>query len=100
MIIKTLTSFPILSIRNNFKNLKLISCFSTSSQNEQIKKTPLYDLHLKYGGKMVNFADHLMPILYKDLTIVESHLHTRKRVSLFDVSHMLQTKITGKNIVR
>lgn len=59
-------------------------------------KTALYDLHLKHGGKMVVFADHLMPILYKQQTIIESHLHTRSAASIFDVSHMLQTSVTGR----
>lgn len=38
---------------------------------------------------MVPFAGWSMPVQYKD-SIVESHLHTRGSVSLFDVSHMLQ----------
>ena len=38
---------------------------------------------------MVPFAGWSMPVQYKD-SIVESHLHTRSSVSLFDVSHMLQ----------
>ena len=59
-------------------------------------KTALYDLHLKNGGKMVVFADHLMPILYKEQTIIESHLHTRSSASIFDVSHMLQTSVSGR----
>ena len=59
-------------------------------------KTALYDLHLRHGGKMVVFADHLMPILYKQQTIIESHLHTRSSASIFDVSHMLQTSVSGR----
>lgn len=88
-------SLPIQTLRNSIKISKLVN-YSTCAQNETLKKTCLYDLHLKNGGKMVNFADHLMPILYKDQTIIESHLHTRKKASIFDVSHMLQTIITGK----
>ncbi|XP_050538249.1 aminomethyltransferase, mitochondrial-like [Daktulosphaira vitifoliae] len=45
---------------------------------------------------MVPFASYYMPISYSD-SITSSHLHTRKSCSLFDVSHMLQTKIYGKN---
>ena len=38
-----------------------------------------------------------MPVQYKDLSIQQSHLHTRNNVSLFDVSHMMQTKVYGKD---
>ena len=77
------------------KAARLSACYSTANA----AKTALYDLHLKHGGKMVVFADHLMPILYKDLTIIESHLHTRNSASIFDVSHMLQTSVSGTNQV-
>ena len=42
---------------------------------------------------MVDFAGWMMPVQYKSLGIVASHLHTREKCSLFDVSHMLQTKV-------
>lgn len=41
-----------------------------------------------------------MPILYSDLSISASHKHTREHVSIFDVSHMLQTKISGKDRIK
>lgn len=40
-----------------------------------------------------------MPILYKGTSIVQSHLHTRKEASLFDVSHMGQLKVYGRDRV-
>jgi len=46
---------------------------------------------------MVNFAGYSMPVEYSSLGIIPSHLHTRKDCSLFDVSHMLQTKVVGKD---
>nr|CAB3221501.1 aminomethyltransferase, mitochondrial-like [Phallusia mammillata] len=61
------------------------------------KKTVLYDFHKKHDGKMVDFAGWMMPVQYKALGIKASHHHTRKQASLFDVSHMLQTKIYGKD---
>lgn len=61
------------------------------------KKTVLYDFHVKHGGKIVDFAGWLMPVQYKDLGIQESHLHTRTKCSLFDVSHMMQTRVFGKD---
>merc|ERR1712106_862105 len=60
-------------------------------------KTCLYDFHLGAGGKMVDFAGYLMPVQYKDLGIPASHKHTRDKCSLFDVSHMLQTRVWGKD---
>lgn len=42
---------------------------------------------------MVDFAGWMMPVQYKSLGIVASHHHTRNKCSLFDVSHMLQTKV-------
>ena len=60
------------------------------------QKTSLYDFHIKNGAKMVTFANFKLPLVYRDLSSIDSHLHTRKFASIFDVSHMLQTEITGK----
>ncbi|KAF5285466.1 hypothetical protein FQA39_LY16640 [Lamprigera yunnana] len=67
----------------------------SSSESKNGVATALNQLHLKYGGKMVNFAGYSLPVQYSDLSIVNSHLNTRKWASLFDVSHMLQTEIRG-----
>ncbi|XP_066452932.1 aminomethyltransferase, mitochondrial isoform X2 [Eleutherodactylus coqui] len=45
---------------------------------------------------MVEFAGWSLPVQYKDSHIA-SHLHTRQHCSLFDVSHMMQTRIHGKD---
>ena len=52
-------------------------------------KTPLYDLHVELGGRMVPFAGYAMPVQYP-LGIMKEHLHTREAAGLFDVSHMGQ----------
>ncbi|XP_038149980.1 aminomethyltransferase, mitochondrial [Cyprinodon tularosa] len=70
--------------------------FSTEAP---LKKTPLFDFHRHHGGKMVDFAGWSMPVQYKDSHIA-SHTHTREHCSIFDVSHMLQTKIHGKDRVK
>lgn len=62
--------------------------------------TTLYDFHIKNGGKMVNFGGFMLPVQYNDLGIAASHLHTRENASMFDVSHMLQTEIRGKNCLQ
>lgn len=61
----------------------------------EVRKTCLFASHEKHNAKLVNYSGFLMPIQYADMSIVESHLHTRTAASVFDVSHMLQTKIHG-----
>jgi aminomethyltransferase len=61
-----------------------------------LKKTKLYDFHVGKGGKMVEFAGYKMPVQYQD-GVLQSHLWTRENASIFDVSHMLQTKFFGKD---
>ncbi|KAJ8301996.1 hypothetical protein KUTeg_020983 [Tegillarca granosa] len=68
------------------------------SSFQDLKRTCLYDFHVKNGGRMVPFAGWEMPVQYKT-GISASHLHVRSEVGLFDVSHMLQTKITGKDSI-
>ncbi len=62
----------------------------------QLLKTPLYDLHLEAGAKMVPFAGFDMPVQYP-LGVKKEHLHTREAAGLFDVSHMGQLKLHGEN---
>nr|XP_033781650.1 aminomethyltransferase, mitochondrial [Geotrypetes seraphini] len=73
--------------------------FSSDCGQEAQKRTPLYEFHRSLGGKMVSFAGWSMPVQYKEGHI-ESHLHTRTHCSLFDVSHMLQTKVLGRDRVK
>lgn len=61
---------------------------ASSSSEANLKVTSLYDLHVAHGAKMVPFAGYSMPLQYDDLSHVESHLWTREKASLFDVSHM------------
>ncbi len=64
--------------------------------DSQLAKTPLYDLHLELGGKMVSFAGYAMPVQYP-LGVKKEHLHTRENAGLFDVSHMGQVMLRGAN---
>jgi aminomethyltransferase len=57
-------------------------------------RTPLYDLHLELGAKMVPFAGYEMPVNYPGGIIAE-HRHCRERAALFDVSHMGQLRLAG-----
>lgn len=56
----------------------------------ELKKTPLYDLHVAAGAKMVPFAGFSMPVTYANQGLADSHNHVRKQAGLFDVSHMVQ----------
>lgn len=56
----------------------------------ELKKTPLHDLHVSAGAKMVPFAGYSMPVTYADQGLVDSHNHVRTKAGLFDVSHMVQ----------
>lgn len=68
----------------------------SASTSEALRKTFLYDFHIEHGGKMVPFGGWSMPVQYKD-SIQDSHHHVRNHVGIFDVSHMMQTKIHGKD---
>jgi aminomethyltransferase len=57
--------------------------------SQALKRTPLYDLHLALGAKMVEFAGYEMPVQYP-IGVLKEHLHTREKAGLFDVSHMGQ----------
>ncbi len=62
-------------------------------------QTPLYDLHLEHGARMVDFAGYAMPVQYQD-GIIKEHLHTRANAGLFDVSHMGQLIISGTGVTQ
>jgi aminomethyltransferase len=59
-----------------------------------LNRTPLYELHVSLGAKMVPFAGYEMPVQYP-LGILKEHLHTREKAGLFDVSHMGQAFLIG-----
>ncbi len=57
-------------------------------------RTPLYDLHVMLGAKMVPFGGWEMPLQYS--SIIEEHLAVRKAAGIFDVSHMGDIVIRGE----
>ncbi|MEO8012569.1 MAG: glycine cleavage system aminomethyltransferase GcvT [Polaromonas sp.] len=56
--------------------------------------TPLHDLHVELGARMVPFAGYSMPVQYPAGLMAE-HLQTRSSAGLFDVSHMGQLRLVG-----
>jgi aminomethyltransferase len=67
---------------------------STTPSSQPLLRTPLYDLHLELGARMVPFAGYEMPVQYP-MGIMKEHLHTRAQAGLFDVSHMGQVRLVG-----
>jgi aminomethyltransferase len=61
---------------------------------ENLLQTPLHELHLDLGARMVPFAGYSMPVQYPEGLIAE-HRHTRESAGLFDVSHMGQLRLAG-----
>ncbi len=59
------------------------------------KKTPLYEVHIAAGGKLVEFGGWLMPVQYSG--IIEEHHAVRQKAGLFDVSHMGEFTVKGKD---
>lgn len=60
-----------------------------------LKRTPLYEEHKKWGGNIVPFAGFEMPLVYT--TMIDEHMAVRDVGGLFDVSHMGEIEITGKD---
>lgn len=59
-----------------------------------LKKTPFYEMHVKNGGRIVEFAGFLMPVQFEG--IIPEHCTVRTDVGVFDVSHMGEIEILGK----
>ncbi len=64
-----------------------------SESDTSLRRTPLFDTHVTFGGKMVPFGGWEMPLHYGSQ--IDEHHVTRTRAGLFDVSHMGQISITG-----
>lgn len=62
-----------------------------------MKSTPLTEKHIELGAKMAEFAGFNMPIVYS--SIIDEHLAVRSSVGLFDVSHMGEFIVRGKEAI-
>ncbi len=67
---------------------------SSPASPETLLETPLHDLHVELGARMVPFAGYSMPVQYPAGLMAEHH-HTRTAAGLFDVSHMGQLRLEG-----
>ncbi len=59
------------------------------------KETYLHDKHIQLGARMVDFAGWHMPVQYT--SIIEEHKNVREHAGLFDVSHMGEVFVSGKD---
>jgi len=99
MAFSFMRSLPRLGVRNTFATGVSRRFGSGSGAEEQLLKTALYDLHLEIGGKVVPFAGYALPVQYKE-SIINNHLHVREKAGLFDVSHMGQINLYGKDAMK
>ena len=60
-----------------------------------LKRTVLYNHHVGAGAKMVDFGGWEMPVNYPG-GMIEEHLYTRKKVGIFDISHMGRFAVSGR----
>ncbi|WP_185849087.1 glycine cleavage system aminomethyltransferase GcvT [Blattabacterium cuenoti] len=64
-------------------------------ENNIIKKTILYDNHVRLGAKMVNYSGFYMPLQYT--SSLTEHMSVRNYAGIFDVSHMGKFILKGKH---
>lgn len=63
-----------------------------------LKRTPLFDKYPEHGGKIVEFGGFEMPIQF-ETSLTDEHNRVREFAGLFDVSHMGEIIVTGKDSV-
>lgn len=63
--------------------------------SESIKRTPLYQRHVEMGARMVEFGGWEMPVQYSG--IVDEHNAVRGAAGLFDISHMGEFEVRGRD---
>jgi len=64
-------------------------------EEQELLLTPLHNEHLKLKARMIPFDDFDMPVQYT--SIIEEHFAVRERVGIFDVSHMGEIELKGKD---
>lgn len=64
---------------------------------DDLRKTSLFPMYEKHGGKTVDYAGWIMPVEFSGL--VAEHRAVRNAAGLFDVSHMGEIEIKGKDAV-
>ncbi|MFX1303732.1 MAG: glycine cleavage system aminomethyltransferase GcvT [Promethearchaeota archaeon] len=68
-----------------------------STEPIEIKKTTLYNIHLKLNARMISFAGYYMPVQYEG--IIKEHEAVRSSAGVFDISHMGEFLLEGKDVI-
>jgi len=71
--------------------------FAWEEPETELRRTPIYDLHVELGGRIVPFAGWEMPVVYT--SILDEHLAVRAAAGLFDVAHMGVYQAEGPDAV-
>ncbi|MEN9509310.1 MAG: aminomethyltransferase [Gemmatimonadota bacterium] len=71
----------------------------TATESGALKRTPLHDVHVALGAKIVPFAGYEMPVQYPTGITVE-HKAVRETCGMFDVSHMGEVIVRGPDAIR
>src|SRR5215207_6095352 len=69
-----------------------------ATRNTALKPTPLHARHVASGARMVPYAGWDMPVEYTGITA--EHMAVRTRAGVFDVSHMGEIEIAGKDALK
>jgi aminomethyltransferase len=70
---------------------------STSEASQALRKTALNAVHRRMGAKMVDFGGWDMPVEYPaPAGLINEHIAVRERVGIFDVSHMGDIRLKGR----
>jgi aminomethyltransferase len=70
---------------------------TATNNSEPNLQTPLYDLHLAAGARLVEFGGWQMPVQYQG--IIAEHKAVRSGAGIFDVSHMGKFVVQGQNVL-
>ena len=65
------------------------------STETTLKQTPLFETYKKYNGKVIDFGGWELPVQFS--SILEEHESVRTEAGLFDVSHMGEVMVEGKD---
>ena len=69
-----------------------------AGEEDMVLRSPLYETQVKLGATFTEFAGFEMPIQYS--SIRDEHFVVRKKVGLFDVTHMSNVWITGPDAAK
>ena len=67
----------------------------TMGTETALKQTPLFEVYGKFGAKVIDFGGWALPVQFS--SILDEHEAVRTEAGLFDVSHMGEVLVEGKD---